>query len=309
MSKFFNETRTVRKTDSISATANVNIQDLVSSLKEHMESNGAAASHSGQVDLEHLLQPLEGSTEVASQVAAVRLENCRGIKLPRTEERSFLVSQYNPAMQAAVEAYRTLRTRLVKQQTRTGARSLVVTSSAQGEGKTLTIFNLAICYAKIENWPVLVVDADLRTRGLSILAGDPESPGLAEILEKDCPYQSAVLRTDIPGLHILPAGETTASPSELFSSQRWKEFMGWAAESFRLVLVDSPPALNLADFELIAASCETVMVVARARKSHRESLAKVLAQVDPRKITGVVFNAAEEKPENGYYRYAAKAGA
>ena len=309
MSKFFNETRTGRKIDSVPATANVNIQDLVSSLKEHMESNGATASHSGQIDLQHLLQPLEESNGVASQVAAVRLENCRSIKLPRTEERSFLVSQYNPAMQAAVEAYRTLRTRLVKQQTRNGARSLVVTSSAQGEGKTLTIFNLAICYAKIENWPVLVVDADLRTRGLSMLAGDPESPGLAEILEKDCPYQSAVLRTDIPGLHILPAGETSASPSELFSSQRWKEFMGWAAESFRLVLVDSPPALNLADFELIAASCESVMVVARARKTPRESLAKVLAQVDPRKITGVVFNAAEEKPENGYYRYTAKAGA
>jgi capsular exopolysaccharide synthesis family protein len=219
------------------------------------------------------------------------------------------VSQYNPAMQAAVEAYRTLRTRLVKQQTRNGARSLIVTSAAQGEGKTLTIFNLGICYAKIENWPVLVVDADLRTRGLSILAGDPESPGLAEILENDCPYQSAVLRTDIPGLHILPAGETSLSPSELFSGQRWKEFMGWAAESFRLVLVDSPPALNLADFELIAASCESVMVVARARKTARESLAKVLAQVDPRKMTGVVFNAAEETPENGYYRYTAKAGA
>ena len=101
----------------------------------------------------------------------MRLEICRSVKLPRTEERSFLVSQYNPAMQAAVEAYRTLRTRLVKHQTRNGARSLVVTSSAQGEGKTLTIFNLAICYAKIENWPVLVVDADLRTRGLSTLAG------------------------------------------------------------------------------------------------------------------------------------------
>jgi len=184
-----------------------------------------------------------------------------------------------------------------------------VTSSAEGEGKTLTTFNLAICYAKIENWPVLMVDADLRTRGLSMLAGDPESPGLAEILENGCAYQSAVLRTDIPGLHILPAGETSSSPSELFSGQRWKEFMGWAAESFRLVLVDSPPALNLADFELIAASCESVMVVSRARKTPRESLAKVLAQVDPRKITGVVFNAAEETPENGYYRYTAKAGA
>ncbi|HEV7551287.1 MAG TPA: CpsD/CapB family tyrosine-protein kinase [Candidatus Angelobacter sp.] len=304
MSKFFNETRNVRKPNSVPATANIDIQDLVGSLKENLDGNGTATSHCGEINLQHLLQPLEESHEVARQVTAERLENCRSIRLPRTEERSFLVSQYNPAMQAAVEAYRTLRTRLVKQQTRNGARSLVVTSSAQAEGKTLTVFNLAICYAKIENWPVLMVDADLRTRGLSILAGDPESPGLAEILEKDCSYQSAVLRTDIPGLHILPAGETNASPSELFSGQRWKEFMGWAAESFRLVLVDSPPALNLADFELIAASCESVMVVARARKTARESLTKVLAQVDPRKMTGVVFNASEETPENGYYRHA-----
>jgi Mrp family chromosome partitioning ATPase len=75
------------------------------------------------------------------------------------------------------------------------------------------------------------------------------------------------------------------------------------------VLVDSPPALNLADFELIAAPCESVMVVARARKTARESLTKVLAQVDPRKIAGVVFNGAEEKPESGYYRYTAAARA
>ena len=93
-----------------------------------MESNGSSASHSGEIDLKHLLQPLTESHEVASQVAAGRLENCQSIRLPRTEERSFLVSQYNPGMQAAVEAYRTLRTRLVKQQTRNGARSLVVTS-------------------------------------------------------------------------------------------------------------------------------------------------------------------------------------
>jgi len=309
MSKFFNDTRSLGKTNPVPATANIDIQELVGSLKQSMESSGSEAQHSGEINFQHLLQPLKESHEVGSQVAEGRLENCRSIRLPRTEERSFLVTQYNPAMQAAVEAYRTLRTRLVKQQTRTGARSMVVTSSAQGEGKTLTIFNLALCYAKIENWPVLVVDADLRTRGLSILAGDPESPGLAEVLEKDCSYQSAVLRTDVPSLYILPAGETTASPSELFSGPRWKEFIGWAAESFRLVLVDSPPALNLADFELIAAPCESVMVVTRARKTARESLTKVLAQVDPRKMAGVVFNAAEEKPENGYYRYTAAARA
>ncbi|HEY1939449.1 MAG TPA: CpsD/CapB family tyrosine-protein kinase [Candidatus Angelobacter sp.] len=309
MSKFFNETRSSQKNNPVPATANIDIQELVGSLKQSMDSNGSPAVHSSEIDLKQLLQPLQESRDVASQVAAGRLESCRSIRLPRTEERSFLVSQYNPGMQAAVEAYRTLRTRLVKQQTRNGARSLVVTSGTQGEGKTLTLFNLALCYAKIENWPVLLVDADLRTRGLSNLAGDPESPGLAEILEKDCSYQSAVLSTDVPSLYVLPAGETTSSPSELFSGSRWKEFMGWASESFRLVLVDSPPALNLADFELIAAPCESVMVVARARKTVRESLTKVLAQIDPRKITGVVFNGAEEPPDNGYYRYTAAAKA
>jgi len=306
MSKFFNETRSVHKTNPVPATANIDIQELVGALKQGMESPSAVQS--GEVDLKHLLQPLNDSHEVSSQIVSGRLEKCRSIRIPRTEEKSFLVTQYNPAMQAAVEAYRTLRTRLVKQQTRTGARTLVVSSASQGEGKTLTAFNLALCYANIQNWPVLLVDADLRTRGLSRLMGDPESPGLARILEDaSCPYQSAVLSTDIPSLYVLPAGETSASPSELFSSSHWKEFMGWAAESFRLVLIDCPPALNLADFELIAAPAESVMLVVRSRKTARESLTRVLAQLDPRKLAGVVFNAAEELAKKDYYQYQAKA--
>jgi len=305
MSKFFNETRSVHNPNPAPATENVDIQELVGALKQSMESSGSPATLAAGMDLNHLLQPLKDSHEVAAGMAAGRLENCRRISLPRTEEKSFLVTQYNPEMQAAVEAYRTLRTRLVRQQTRSGARSMVVSSSVQGEGKTLTAFNLALCYANIQNWPVLLVDADLRTRGLSRLMGDPDSPGLARILEENCPYQSAVLSTDIPSLYVLPAGETFGSPSELFSGAHWKEFMGWASESFRLVLIDCPPVLNLADFELIAAPAESVMVVVRARKTARESLTKVLAQIDPRKLAGVVFNAAEESLGRDYYRYKA----
>ncbi|HET9836763.1 MAG TPA: CpsD/CapB family tyrosine-protein kinase [Candidatus Angelobacter sp.] len=306
MSKFFNDTRSVQKINPVPATANVDIQELVGALKQGIEAS--SASDPAEMDLKHLLQPLKDSHEISAQVAAGRLENCRSIRIPRTEEKSFLVTQYNPAMQAAVEAYRTLRTRLVKQQTRTGARSLVVSSGAQGEGKTLTSFNLALCYANIQNWPVLLVDADLRTRGLSHLMGDPpESDGLASILEESTPYASAVLSTDVPNLYLLPAGDTTASPSELFSGPQWKEFLGWACESFRLVLIDCPPVLNLADFELIAAPAESVMLVARSRKTGRESLTKALAQIDPRKIAGVVFNAAEELSKKTYYAYGAKA--
>jgi Mrp family chromosome partitioning ATPase len=79
--------------------------------------------------------------------------------------------------------------------------------------------------------------------------------------------------------------------------------MGWASESFRLVLIDCPPVLNLADFELIAAPAESVVVVIRARKTIRESLSKVLAQIDPRKLAGVVFNGAEDLSSHDRYRY------
>jgi capsular exopolysaccharide synthesis family protein len=268
MSKFFNETRNVPQGQAAAARAAVN---------------------------------------VAIQVAEGRLEKCATIQIPRSEEKSFLVTRYNPEMQAAVEAYRTLRTRLVKQQTKSGVRSLVVSSAAPGEGKTLTTFNLALCYANIQNWPVLAVDADLRTRGLSRLLGDPESPGLAGILEGGCDHAAAVLRTDIPGLCVLPAGETNSSASELFSGANWKEFMGWAADTFRVVIVDCPPVLNLADFELIMAPCESAMIVVQARNTARESLTKVLGQIDSKKLAGVVFNAAEDGPRTGYkYSYYSK---
>src|ERR1051326_2195460 len=154
MSKFFNETRSVHKINPVPATANVDIQELVGALKQGIES--ASPAGSSEMDLKHLLQPLNEAHELSTQLAASRLENCRSIRIPRTEEKSFLVTQYNPGMQAAVEAYRTLRTRLVKQQNRTGARSLFVCSGSQGEGKTLTAFNLALCYANIQNWPVIL---------------------------------------------------------------------------------------------------------------------------------------------------------
>ncbi len=300
MSKFFNETRNVHPPEAaIAAPAHVDIQQLVGSLKRNMESAGNVPGPAAETGLNDLLEPLEESRGVTFQLARRRLEKCRTIRLPRSEERSFLVTQYHPALQAAVEAYRTLRTRLVKQQAANGARSLVVCSAMQGEGKTLTAFNLALCYAQMQNWPVLLVDADLRTAGLSRLLGDLKSPGLAGILEGACEAPAAILRTDRPGLHVLPAGQATSSPTELFSGEHWKEFVGWASETFRLVIVDSPPALIVSDFELIMAHCETTMIIARARQTARDSLAQVLAQTDPGKLAGVVFNNVEEVSSAG----------
>jgi capsular exopolysaccharide synthesis family protein len=308
MSKFFNETHGQHPEASAVAPATKDIQELVSALKQTLEDHNTETAPSVEDGLKNLLQPLQESNGAAMQLVERRLEKSLTFRLPRNQEKSFLMTQYNPAMQAAVEAYRTLRTRLVKKQSAMGTRSLAVTSTAQGEGKTLTVFNLALCYAQIQDWPVLAVDADLRTAGLSRLLGVLESPGLAGILANQCETPAAILRTDVPDLYVLPAGEAGRSPTELFAGEAWKEFMGWASETFRLVLVDAPPALTVSDFELILAHCESAMIVARARQAERESLTQVLAQIDPRKLAGVVFNGTDEIAKSGYdYSYSGAA--
>jgi len=307
MSRFFNETRKAQQQEPAasngSGTLNLDVQEAVNALKNGMENHVPQTPTIATAEMGSLLGALERTSDITSQVAASRLENCRTIRLPRNEEKSFLAAQYNPSMQAAVEAYRSLRTRLVKRQTEHGTRSMVIASAQQGEGKTLTSLNLALCYANIQNWPVLLVDADLRTRGLSRLAGDPDSPGLSQILEIGCPYESAILGTNVPNLYLLPAGEASSPPPELFAGARWKEFIGWCSESFRLVIVDAPPVLDLADFELITAQCESVLLVVRARKTHRDSLAKLKGSLDPKKVVGVIMNAADPDQRNTSYHY------
>ncbi|PYP92396.1 MAG: hypothetical protein DMG65_04130 [Candidatus Angelobacter sp. Gp1-AA117] len=301
MSRFFNESRKASRHVTV-GPRNVDLQEHISRLREGLETHSRPSSS----QVRQVLAPLEDANNIASQVVAARLENCRSIRLPRDNEQLLLVPQYNLPMQQAMEAYQTLRTRLVKHEGRHGMRSLVISSAAPGDGKTLTAFNMALCFARIQNWPVLLVDADLRTQGMSSLLGRAGAAGLADILESDCAYDQAVLQTDVPDLYVLPAGKSSTPAPELFSRAAWKEFIGWSSESFKLVLIDSPPMLDLADFELIASPCEAVMLVARSGKTSLETFTKTCARVDPKKLAGVVLNACEEVGDKDYkyYRYA-----
>src|SRR5258708_8857514 len=105
MSKFFNDTRNVQNVNPVSATANVDIQQLVGALKQNLDGNGSSHAHSTEMDLKHLLQPLKNSHEVAAEVVARRLEKGPSSRLPRTEDKSFRLSHSNPAIQTAADTY------------------------------------------------------------------------------------------------------------------------------------------------------------------------------------------------------------
>ncbi len=226
----------------------------------------------------------------------------RLVRIPRDPRRLFFPEddEDTPAP-PALEAYRSFRTRVLRLQARRQFRTVAITSAAKNDGKTLTATNLALCCAQLPQFPVLLIDGDLRTHGASRSIGHDEGPGLADVLSGHVSREAAVVATDIPNLHFVSAGDARTPPPELFSGAPWKEFITWCKDTFKLVLVDCPPALPLADFELISASCDGILIIARARATNKEALERVLAQVDSHKLLGVTLNSVACYDHSYYY--------
>jgi len=235
-------------------------------------------------------------------------EKYRRIPMSRSAERVFYPERETNPAPPAWEAYRTFRTRLLRLQARRHFRTVVISSATPGDGKTLTSINLALCCAQLPNFPLLVIDGDLRTQGVSRLVGHDGCPGVAEVLDGRLAPEAAVLATDVPNLHVMPAGTGTQSPPELLSGAPWEQLVGWCKKNFKLIIVDSPPVLPLADFDLISAACESVLLVLRARATDREAFQKIVAHVDHAKLLGVTLNSVERSAgrTDEYYYYPAK---
>lgn len=208
------------------------------------------------------------------------------------------------SLEQVQESYRVLRTRLLRLKPSRELRSIVVTSSVQGEGKTLTSLNLAVCCARLHDLSVLLVDSDIRSQGLTRLIGSPAAPGLSEVLAKTCRPEQAIMSADVPNLHLLTGGTPTIPPAELLASDRFQEFIAWCNRSFKLVILDSPPILNLPDVEVMTAACDGALMVVRAQKTPRDVLQKSSNQIDRKKLLGIVYNAAEGA--HHYYTYSHK---
>jgi protein-tyrosine kinase len=250
--------------------------------------------------LETVKDTMKTADSVGIDLAEHRLDRCRKMVMPQPEDAPTLSSNGGTNQQAA-EAYRTLRTRLLRLQTTAGIHSVLFTSAVPGDGKTLTTLNTGLCCAQLHDLRVLLVDGDLRTRGLTKLVGSPSGPGLSDILAGRAQFPEAIQATDQANLYFLPAGSPNGAPPELFAGARWKEFLGWCAETFKMVLIDAPPILGLSDFDLMASPCDGVLTVVRANQTRRKQLRKAASQIDSKKYLGVVYNATQSDIRKNYY--------
>jgi len=253
--------------------------------------------------LAQLLEEIGADAEAAGQATSNVLQGYRRLEILPLKRPILLASDETPSTHGAFEAYRALRTKLVRFQSAEGVRSIVVTSAEAGEGKTVSVLNLALSLAQLPSQRVLVIDADFRTSGLSAVTGAVETPGLAEVLAGEATFETAPVSTNVQNLYIVGAGEAKRPAGDLFASPRFKEFIGWCNETFNIILVDCPPMIGLADFEVVSAACDGVLVVVRALKTKREVLTTLGSHLQGKKLLGVLLNGQERQRHKAHYGY------
>jgi polysaccharide biosynthesis transport protein len=197
------------------------------------------------------------------------------------------------------EAFRGLRTSVLYDAGGSVPRTLLVTSSVPGEGKTTVSANLAISMAMLDK-RVLLVDADMRRPSLHRLFGVSRKPGLAEELSGACPWEYAICHGVSPGVDLLPAGDETGNPSDYLSGEAFGRWLTQVSVQYDFVILDAPALfINVPDARIISHAVDGVLLVVRSGSTAREVVERLVAQTP--NLAGVVLNQLDLKALPGYY--------
>ena len=214
-----------------------------------------------------------------------------------------LITKYDPKSPIS-EQYRTIRTNILFSSVDEEIRTLMVTSSGPGEGKSTTAANLAVVFAQ-QGKTVLLVDADLRKPTVHYTFNTLNTSGLTSVLTNQMPLREAIQTNDEKNLFILPSGPIPPNPSELLSSRAMQYFMEQALEEFDIILFDTPPVLAVTDAQILASICQGSVLVVSSGNTEKDSLIKTkeLLLASNGKILGVVLNNKKQDKHNNYYYY------
>jgi capsular exopolysaccharide synthesis family protein len=212
---------------------------------------------------------------VAGRATPVVAEAAR----PSTDER--LVVFHAPSDERA-EEFRKIRANILSLDP--VPRTMLVTSGASNEGKSLTAANLALTLLETGQSEVLLVDANLRYPELADILAIPPGPGLGDVLGGDAEkIASAIVATSIPGLFLLPAGAGGIAAARQLKPAVLKRVLDCVRGRFSFVVVDSPAASDYADAVLMSTDVDGVLVVVRVGSGKRSATARAVEDLESSK--------------------------
>ncbi|HEX5475286.1 MAG TPA: polysaccharide biosynthesis tyrosine autokinase [Vicinamibacterales bacterium] len=199
------------------------------------------------------------------------------------------------------EAFRGVRTNVLFSSAEEGSRSIVVTSTGPGEGKTTVAVNLAVGFAQAGQ-RVLLIDADMRRPRVHDVFGQSQEPGLSNLMVGNAKASESVRKCTVPNLWVLTAGRIPPNPAELLGSVRFRDFLGSLKEHFDWVIIDSPPVMAVTDATIAANSASGVVFVVGAEMTSRHAAKTAIEQLAHGRVhfVGAVLNRVELE-KNAYY--------
>jgi capsular exopolysaccharide synthesis family protein len=232
--------------------------------------------------------PVDGSSALDSSFVSAPT----GAAPPRSA-----LATLHPALVAAIapqstvaEQYRAIRARLAQREESQPLRSILVTSPAAGDGKSVTAANMALTMAQEFQRRVLLMDADLRAAAVHEMFGVDRGPGLSEVLSGAVSLDDALIHLPDHRLTLLPAGETPPFPAELLGSIAMRRLLETLRHRFDRTVLDAPAVAPLADAGTLAPLADGVLMVVRSGITQRPALDEALAAFDEQKVLGVVLN-------------------
>ena len=202
-----------------------------------------------------------------------------------------------------VESINHIRTSVLYSDVDQPPKTIVVTSSIQGEGKTTLAMNLALAFGQLDK--TLLLDADLRKPRAGMLAGSNESVGLVDYVAVRCDLQDCILKYEgSNNLSVLRTGTIPPNPLEMLSSKRFARAVEGLKGRFNHIVIDVPPVLPVSDAIVLGRLADaTIMVV----EAHRTTQATAIEAVERLRASnvlplGVVLSKVDQRKQ-GYYYY------
>lgn len=207
------------------------------------------------------------------------------------------------ALSSVVEAYRMLRTSLLLSTAGKPPKTILLTSSQPGEGKTTTAINTAISMAQLGS-SVLLIDADMRRPTIHKTFKMSHVRGLSTYLSGNADIDSLITKLPMPNLSVLTAGPIPPNPAELISSEKMRELLRIVSSRYDHIVIDSPPLITVTDPVILSTMVDGSMLVVQSGRSTKELIRRArqeLAGVNAR-IFGVILNNVDIM-RDGYDEY------
>ena len=203
------------------------------------------------------------------------------------------------------EAYRILRTNILFSKKLKGGRTICVTSGGAGEGKSLTVANLAYVDAQLGD-RVVVIDSDLRRPRQHKVFGLSRHPGLTDVLRGEVDVDAAIQETSMTNLCLLSSGTSTIASAGLLDTQRMGDVMELLKDRFDVLIFDAPPIMGVSDASVLVRKVDAVLLVIQHRNYPRDlsARAKKIVENVGGNLLGVVLNNINlSRDYYSYYSY------